>query len=257
MKNILTSTTLGSQVLFVISILMTVFGVYTYGFGLTELSLVILGYFMYGSLGIVVTYHRYLTHNSYKTHPLITKIFSILGALGGTGSTIAWVAIHINHHLKSDKLTDPHSPKYNGFKIFNLDYEKGISSDTKWRMRHLVTDKFHQFLHRYYFGIIALWFTILCLMGGLSLAIWMHLTASVVTVFMSNLVNYIGHKPDMLGGYRRYNLNDDSTNNWLWSIVSWGETWHNNHHRHPKSFSCGEKWWEIDISAYIIRLIKI
>jgi stearoyl-CoA desaturase (delta-9 desaturase) len=73
---------------------------------------------------------------------------------------------------------------------------------------------------------------------------------------MSNVVNYVGHKPNWWGGFRTYNLNDQSTNNWLWAIPSWGETWHNNHHRYPRNFSTGQGW-QLDISALIIRLIKI
>ena len=253
----LSSSTLGSQIFMFVSLISTLLAVAIYGLTVNSLILILLGYFLYGCLGIVVTYHRKLTHNSYNTYPLLTKVFSILGCFGGTGSPLAWVAIHINHHLKSDKLNDPHSPRYKGLNIFNLDYVNEISTDTKWRMRSMVTDKFHQFLHRYYFAIIILYSLSLYLIGGFYLMVFLHLAPALVTILMSNVVNYVGHKPHWVGGYRSYNLNDDSTNNWVWSIPSWGETWHNNHHRYPKNFSCGEKWWEVDISAYIIKLIKL
>jgi len=252
----LSSSTAGAQTFAILFLIGSLIGVYFYGFTLSSLGLILLGYFFYGCLGIVVTFHRNLTHKSYKTHPLLEKIFSIFGCLGGTGSPLAWVAIHINHHLKSDKPEDPHSPLYKGLKIFGLSYDKEVDSSTKWRMRNIVTDKFQQFLHRYYFLIVSTWSLILFLIGGFYLMIFLHWIPALVTIVMSNVVNYIGHKPNWWGGYRRYNLNDQSTNNWLWSIPSWGETWHNNHHRHPKNFSCGEKWWEIDISAAVIRLIK-
>jgi stearoyl-CoA desaturase (delta-9 desaturase) len=86
--------------------------------------------------------------------------------------------------------------------------------------------------------------------------IFAHWIPAAITGLMSNVVNYVGHKPNWIGGFRTYKLNDQSTNNWLWAIPSWGESWHNNHHRHPKNFSLGEKWWEIDISGLIIRLIR-
>lgn len=256
MKNILSSSTVGAQLFFLISVLGTVVSLFLYDLNLTTLLIVLLGYFLYGCLGIVVTFHRLLTHNSYQTHPILKKVFSIIGCLGGTGSPLAWVAIHINHHLKSDKVNDPHSPLYKGFRIFALNYEHEVDSSTKWRMRSLVTDKFYQFLHRYYFGILILWSLILFLIGGAYLMIFLHWAPSIITTVMSNLVNYIGHKPTWIGAYRRYNLRDQSTNNWVFAIPAWGETWHNNHHRHPKNFSCGEEWWEIDISAMIIKLIK-
>lgn len=253
---LLASSTKGAQLFLIISIISSIFGVYYFDTSIKTLLIVLLGYFLYGCLGIVVTFHRLLTHQSFKTHPYIEKLFSIFGCLGGTGSSLAWVAIHINHHLKSDKINDPHSPLYKGIKIFALDYAHEVNKDTKWRMRRLITNQFHQFLHRYYFAILLAYSLILFSIGGLYLVIFLHLAPAAITAIMSNVVNYIGHKPNWIGGYRRYNLNDQSSNNWIWAIPSWGETWHNNHHRHPRNFSCGEKWYEIDISALIIRIIR-
>ena len=145
MKNFLASSTRGAQLFLLLNIVGTSLAITYYGSSLNSLLLVLLGYFLYGCLGIVVTFHRNLTHKSYSTYPFLTKLFSILGCFSGTGSPLAWVAIHINHHLKSDKPNDPHSPLYKGFKIFGLDYAHEVDADTKWRMRHLVLDKFQQF----------------------------------------------------------------------------------------------------------------
>lgn len=256
MTKYLSSNTVGVQLFLVLSALGTLFGLFYFPITTDMLLTVLVGYFIYGCLGIVVTYHRGLTHNSYKMRPWLTKLFTIFGALGNTGSAIAWVAIHINHHLKSDSVDDPHAPKYKGWKIFLLKYEENISNDTKWRMRHLITDRFQQFVHRYYFLILISWSLTLYIIGGLWLVIFGHWAPALVTGIMSNVVNMAGHKPNWLGGYRSYNLNDDSTNNWLWAIPSWGEAWHNNHHRFPKNYNFRKKWWEIDISGLIIKLIK-
>jgi len=252
----LSSSTRGAQIFVITSLLLTLVGIYYHELTLPSLLLILLGYFVYGCLGVVVTFHRKLTHNSYETPKIITRIFSIFGCLAGTGSSLAWVSIHLNHHLNSDKSTDPHSPLHKGLKIFLLNYENEVKSTTKWKIRNLVTDPFHQFLHRYYFAILLSWSLSLYLIGGFYLVIFLHLAPAVITGLMSNVVNYVGHKPTWLGGFRTYKLNDQSTNNWLWSIPSWGERWHNNHHRHPKNFSLGEKWWQVDISAIVIRVIK-
>jgi DNA-directed RNA polymerase beta subunit len=45
-------------------------------------------------------------------------------------------------------------PLHDAQNRFTLDYVNEVSADTKWRMRELVTDKFQQFLHRYYFAIL-------------------------------------------------------------------------------------------------------
>ena len=256
MTAFLASSTRGAQIFLTLTLLGTAFAIYSYGLDLQAMMIILLGYFLYGCLGIVVTYHRRLTHNSYATYPLLTKILSVVGCLAGTGSPLAWVAIHINHHLKSDKPEDPHSPLHKGIKIFTLDYVNEVSADTKWRMRELVTDKFQQFLHRYYFAILIAYSSTLFIIGGFWLMIFAHWMPAAITGLMSNVVNYVGHMPNWYGGYRTYNLADQSSNNWLWSIPSWGESWHNNHHRFPKNAYFGTKWWEVDISGFIIKLIK-
>lgn len=256
MTHYLASSTKGAQIFMILSLIGSIAAFGIYGITANALLLVLLGYFLYGCLGVVVTYHRRLTHNSYATYSLLTKVLSVLGCFAGTGSPLAWVAIHINHHLKSDKPSDPHSPLYKGLKIFTLDYVNEVDTDTKWRMRGLVTDRFQQFLHRYYFAILAVYSTVLFMIGGFWLMVFFHWAPALVTSIMSNVVNYVGHKPTWLGGYRSYNLNDQSSNNWVWAIPSWGEAWHNNHHRFPKDYTFKKQWWEVDISGLIIKLIK-
>jgi fatty-acid desaturase len=252
----LASSTRGAQLFLLTALVGSVIGFGIAGFTTTNLLMVLIGYFVYGCLGIVITYHRLLTHNSYKPYKFLERLFTIFGALGGTGSSLAWVAIHLNHHLNSDKPSDPHSPLYKGLGIFTLEYEGETPESTKLRMRKLVCDRFHQFVHRYYFGIYIVWDAILFLIGGWELVVFLHWAPAALTAIMSNVVNYVGHMPRWLSGFRSHNLNDRSSNNWLWAIPSWGEAWHNNHHRFPKNSYFGEKWWQLDISGLIIKLIR-
>lgn len=254
MKKFLISNTPVAQLILVLSLIGSTIGFYQYGVTFDTVGLTILGYFLYVCLGIVVTFHRNLTHQTYTTSPIITKIFTLLGCLSNTGSPIVWTAIHLKHHLKSDKEGDPHSPWIHGWRVFLLKYP--VDDKIKWRIRHLIKDPYHQFLHRYYFAILASYSLLLFLIGGWYLMIFLHWAPIVVSAVMSNMVNYAGHKATWWGSYRRYNLSDKSVNNWIWAIPTWGEAWHNNHHRHPKNYSCGEKWWEIDISGLVIKLIK-
>jgi stearoyl-CoA desaturase (delta-9 desaturase) len=38
-------------------------------------------------------------------------------------------------------------------------------------------------------------------------------------------------------------------------VLTLGEGWHNNHHRYRSSARQGIRWWEIDVSYYLIRLL--
>jgi len=42
---------------------------------------------------------------------------------------------------------------------------------------------------------------------------------------------------------------------WL-AIPSFGESWHHNHHAFPRSAAHGLRWYEIDPSAMLIRLMR-
>jgi stearoyl-CoA desaturase (delta-9 desaturase) len=43
-----------------------------------------------------------------------------------------------------------------------------------------------------------------------------------------------------------------SRNNWLVGLLAFGEGWHNNHHAFPRSALHRLRWWEVDLSDYII-----
>jgi len=58
-----------------------------------------------------------------------------------------------------------------------------------------------------------------------------------------------------LWGRRRYATADASRNNWLVALLTLGEGWHNNHHHYQSSAAQGFRWWEIDVSYYLIWLL--
>ena len=57
-------------------------------------------------------------------------------------------------------------------------------------------------------------------------------------------------------GSRRFAVEDESTNVFWLAPFSFGESWHHNHHAFPRSAVHGLRWWEIDITAYVIKLMR-
>src|SRR6201993_5359523 len=68
-----------------------------------------------GSLGIGMGYHRLLTHRGYKTYKWVEYFLTFRATLALEGGPIFWVATHRVHHQNSDKEEDPHSPRDGGF----------------------------------------------------------------------------------------------------------------------------------------------
>jgi fatty-acid desaturase len=251
MKNLFASKVSTLQSLALLNLSLSVIGLYVYGVSMLWVSFLM--YFTFACLGITVTFHRYLCHKSFSLHPIIERVFSVFGCLSGTGSSIAWVATHFNHHRFSDRPADPHSPKYTGWRMFTLDYSK--QDDVRRYMKGLLKDPFHQFLHRNYLLIHIVYVMILALIN-LQLVVFAYAIPATIIIIMSNVVNYVGHAPRMLGGSRAHQLNDDSSNNPVFSFITFGEAMHNNHHRHPKNPSTGTKWYHFDVSYWVIKLVR-
>jgi stearoyl-CoA desaturase (Delta-9 desaturase) len=57
-------------------------------------------------------------------------------------------------------------------------------------------------------------------------------------------------------GKRAFNTNDRSRNQWTVALLGLGEGWHNNHHAFPRSAFHGLRWWQIDLSGYLIWLLE-
>lgn len=215
------------------------------------LLLSLIFYWILGTLGINVGYHRLLSHRSFKTNLYIERFLSIIGAITTVGSPMAWVAVHRQHHRKCERDGDPHSP----YRLGNLKAWFGIwelkNLDLKL-VKDLRRDKFYKWIHKNYFLIIFSYCLILALINP-----WLIIFAYCIPVSLclhsSSAIIVIAHRH----GYRSYDLvHDQSRNSWIANLLTLGEGWHNNHHAKPYAWSNWEKWWEWDIPSLIIRIIK-
>lgn len=220
----------------------------TNNYYLLLLSLLI--YWTIGTLGVNVGYHRLLSHRSYKTKKIIEYFLSLCGLLTTIGSPLAWVALHRQHHAHAETENDPHSPYQIGW--FNAWF--GF-----WKIErintHLVKDLkkewFYRFTHRHYLFIIFVYNFILYLINPLY-PIFVYAIPAVLVLHSTSAIIVIAH----MHGYRSYETNDQSRNSWIANLFTLGEGWHNNHHAHPSRWKQGEKWWEFDLPAQVIKIIK-
>ena len=210
-----------------------------------------------GSLGIGMGYHRLLTHRGYKTPKWVEYVLTVCATLSLEGGPIFWVATHRIHHQFSDEEGDPHSPRdgkwwaHMGWILIG----KSMHHDTTTLARYvpdLTKDKFHVWITRYhYVPIIVLGLALLAI-GGLPFLFWGIFFRTVFLLHATWLVNSATH----IWGSRRFATKDMSTNNFLVAILTFGEGWHNNHHAHPVSARHGIAWYEVDMNWYGIWLLK-
>ena len=62
----------------------------------------ILLWWIAGSLGVGIGFHRLLVHRSYKTSKLVEYFLTICGTLALEGGPIYWVVTHRIHHAHAD-----------------------------------------------------------------------------------------------------------------------------------------------------------
>jgi stearoyl-CoA desaturase (delta-9 desaturase) len=86
---------------------------------------------------------------------------------------------------------------------------------------------------------------------GYMMVLWAIFLRVTVGQHVTWMVNSVTH----VWGARRFPTRDDSRNNWLVALLSFGEGWHNNHHAHPVSARHGLAWYELDITYWTIRLL--
>src|SRR6266568_3926427 len=113
-----------------------------------------------GSLGIGMAYHRLLTHRGYKTPKWVEYFLTTCATLALEGGPIFWVATHRIHHKYSDQDGDPHSPldgkwwSHMGWILTG----KSMHHDTTTLARFvpdLAKDKFHVWITKYHYVPIA------------------------------------------------------------------------------------------------------
>lgn len=234
-----------------LSTILTIAGFWYFTFDLNAILTVLIFYFLYTGIGVSMMLHRYYTHKSFEFKwKWLEYVFGLFALLAGRGSIIGWVHVHREHHAFSDTEKDPHYPKKYSWRIFFpyfMNY--GVKINRSF-IRDYYT-KNHLLINKYYMLIILFWMLFLLLIDPWLLYFgW--IVPMAITQIMLNAFIYLGHNK----GYTNHVHRDDSKNNWFFGYFIWGEGWHNNHHKNAKNWKFGEKWWEIDVVSYLIKLIK-
>jgi len=210
-----------------------------------------------GSLGIGMCYHRLLTHRGYKVPKWLEYTLTVFATLALEGGPIFWVATHRIHHRYSDQEGDPHSPRdgkwwaHMGWVLMG----KAMHHDTTELARYvpdLAKEKFYVWITKYHYVPLIVLGVILLAIGGLPFLMWGIFFRTTFGLHCTWLVNSATHS----WGSRRFKTRDDSTNSWWVALLTFGEGWHNNHHAHPVSARHGLAWYEVDTNWYCIWALK-
>ncbi|MFP5298485.1 MAG: acyl-CoA desaturase, partial [Actinomycetota bacterium] len=241
------------------------------GLSVTDAAIA-LSFYVFTGLGITIGYHRYFTHQGFKTSRPVRALLAIAGSMAMQGSVLSWVADHRRHHAFSDKEGDPHSPHLDegpGIKgilkgLWHAHmgwlFEDKASSPERW-CPDLARDPMMVRISNLYPLWLVMSLTLPALLGYLFTgtlmgAVTAGLWGSLVRIFMLHHVTWSINSICHFYGERPFRSDDHSTNNWPLALISFGESWHNNHHAFPTSAVHGIKRSQIDISGMLITLAE-
>lgn len=199
--------------------------------------------------GGTITFHRLLSHNSFKPKEWFYYVGTMLGVLSCAGSPIAWAATHRKHHRFVDQKQDPHSMRFMPW--YRVQWlSMLVPAEAKYAI-HLLRSRFQVFVHRNYFFLHMAYALVLGLIDY-KLIIYFYLAPAALVWEAGSVINTVCHK----WGYKNYELDDDSKNNKILSWLTFGEGLHNNHHARQANSEFNRKPSEVDIGGFFIKILK-
>ena len=227
-------------------------------FSWTALVVAVALWWVAGSPGVGMGFHRLLTHRGYKTPKWVEYALTVCGTLAFEGPPINWVVTHRLHHAHTDAPGDPHTPRDGGWWAHMGWILTGTAQrhhpSVLWRYApDMMKDGFHRRLNRLYYVPVVICGLLLLALGGWSVFMWGIFFRIVFNLHATWLVNSVTH----MWGRRRFATDDDSRNSWWVALLTFGEGWHNNHHAHPVSAKHGLAWYEVDFNWWGIRTLEL
>lgn len=227
-------------------------------FSWQNLAAAVVLWWVAGSWGIGLGYHRLLTHRGFKSPKWLEYFLSTCGTLALQSGPLSWVTTHRIHHGFCETDKDPHSPRNGTYWahigwIFRGTAQNHPEATVLRYSPDLKKDPVHGVLNKYYYLTPILAGVVLFAIGGWTMVIWGIFLRTVVGWHATWLVNSATH----LWGKRRFETRDDSRNNGVIAAITFGEGWHNNHHAYPRSARHGLTWKEFDVNWIQIRVLEM
>jgi stearoyl-CoA desaturase (delta-9 desaturase) len=219
-----------------------------------SLLLWLVGSYTLRMFAVTAGYHRYFSHRSFKLNRFWQFMLACLAQTSGQKGVLWWASHHRDHHLNSDREADLHSPVHEGFWWSHLGWILSDEYDDYDPRRIADFAKFPElrWLDRFHLVPTVVYAVGVFLIGGWGAFVWGFVVSTVVLYHGTFLINSLAH----IWGSRRFATPDESRNNFFLALVTLGEGWHNNHHYFMSSVRQGIRWWEVDVTYYVLRMLS-
>jgi len=210
--------------------------------------------------------HRYAAHGSFKMNRFWERFFFLFSYVTQGSSYMsprAYAIMHRMHHAYTDTEKDPHSPNFSS-NIFSMMWRTRNIYAAIDRRKMPVEERFTknlpswERLDRWGNSTLSrvLWaLAYIAFFVAFANSFWWFLLLPIVITmgaFHGAVVNWFAHKY----GYINFRVRNTSRNLLVVDVLMLGESYHNNHHKHPSSANFGRRWHEIDPVYPVVLLLK-
>ena len=228
----------------------------------TALTVAVASYVLRG-FAVSAFYHRGFSHRAFRAHRAVQFVFAFLAAAATQRGPLWWAGQHRLHHAHTDTGDDPHSSPRGFWWSHMLWFLNRTNFPTPMhRVRDLARFPELVWLDRYDVvapviyaaGMFALGEALAPAFpeaGGWQMLVWGYVISTVALMHVTFMVNSLAHRV----GRRRFATHDGSRNSAWLALLTFGEGWHNNHHRHAASARLGFYWWQFDLAWLGLKLL--
>jgi stearoyl-CoA desaturase (delta-9 desaturase) len=219
-----------------------------------EAVLACIGLYVVRMIIVTAGYHRYFSHRSFKTSRVGQFVLAFLAQTSLQRGVIWWAAIHRHHHLHSDTELDVHSPIHRSFFYSHVGWIFSNRDDTPdySTVKDLTAYPELRWLERNHHAPWFIMAGIMFAIGGWTMLVVGWIWSTILLYHGSFSINSLAH----VHGNQRYVTGDDSRNNWWLAIITMGEGWHNNHHAYQSATRQGFRWYEWDLTYYVLKVLS-
>ncbi|PSL30487.1 acyl-CoA desaturase [Dyadobacter jiangsuensis] len=214
--------------------------------------------------------HRYSAHKMFIMSKPWERFFYLLTYLSQGSSYLsprAYAILHRMHHAFSDTDKDPHSPHHTK-NVFTMMWETKNIYNAVLNRKRAVESRFERnypewsfveklgdsWISRAGWGVLYIVFYVLAYIYlDMHWAFFFLLPIHfLMGPIHGAIVNWSGHKY----GYQNFDNDDKSKNSLIFDFLMMGELFQNNHHKRPNSINFGSKWFEVDPTYPVIKLLN-
>ncbi len=209
------------------------------------------------SISITGGYHRLFSHRSYEARLPLKLFYLIFGSAALQGSALKWSCDHRRHHKHVDSEEDPYNIgrgffyAHMGWIFFKDDpkYFKQGAPDLK-------ADKWIMLQDKYYFPLLLVVAFLIPALFGLAIGLpWGGLLFGclarvLITHHSTFFINSLCH----MWGSQPYGGKTTARDSFIMAVLTYGEGYHNFHHRFQADYRNGIRWYHWDPTKWLIQL---